>query len=107
MQKKKREQQLKQQLQQQQQQQYVEDKRYSDKRCREDHIALLCQIASNRPDIVKAFMKRTPMWKYIVTKRPDLVNELLKPERLKLIASPEMVRAIVKLDDCIQKHRVT
>lgn len=52
-------------------------------------------------------MKRTPMYKCIATKRPDLVNELLKPERLKLIASPEMVRAIVKLDDCIQKQRRT
>lgn len=50
-------------------------------------------------------MKRTPIYKEIAIKKPELLNELLKPERLKLIASPEMVHAIVKLDDCIRKYR--
>lgn len=48
-------------------------------------------------------MKRTPMYKKIATKRPDLLNELLKPERLQIIASPEMVHSLIKLDDAIRR----
>ena len=47
-------------------------------------------------------MKRTPLYKKISAKRPELINELLKPERLKIIASPEMVHSLIKLDDAIR-----
>lgn len=49
-------------------------------------------------------MKKTPIYREVASKRPELLNELLKPERLKLIATPEMVRAIAKLDDCLRKY---
>ena len=44
------------------------------------------------------------MYKKVATSRPELLNELLKPERIKLIASPEMVHAIVKLDNGLRNY---
>ena len=48
-------------------------------------------------------MKRTSMYKHIAAHRPELLNDLLKPERLKLMAKPEMIRALIKMDKSIQR----
>lgn len=69
----------------------------------EDHIALLCQIIAHRPDIVMGFMKRTPMYKLIANSKPGLLGEVCTPERLKLLAKPEMIKALIKVDKAILK----
>lgn len=68
-----------------------------------DHIALLCQIIAHRPDIVMSFMKHTPMYKLIASSKPGLLREVCTPERLALLAKPEMVKALIKVDKAILK----
>ncbi|KAK8823345.1 hypothetical protein WA577_002266 [Blastocystis sp. JDR] len=70
---------------------------------RDDHIALLCQLIAHRPDVVRAFMKRTPIYKRIAKSRPELLDDLLKPERIRLMGKPEVIRALIKVDKALQK----
>ena len=46
-------------------------------------------------------MKHTPMYKYIVDRKPELLGEVCTPERLKLLARPEVIRALIKVDKAI------
>ena len=48
-------------------------------------------------------MQRTPLYKQIAARKPKLLDELLKPERLRLIGNPEMIRALIRMDNSVQQ----
>ena len=48
-------------------------------------------------------MRRTPIYKQIAARKPELLDELLKPERLRLLGNPEMIRTLIRMDHSIQQ----
>lgn len=50
-----------------------------------------------------SFMKQTPMYKLIANSKPGLLGEVCTPERLAMLAKPEMIRALIKVDKAILK----
>ena len=48
-------------------------------------------------------MRRTPIYKQIADRKPELLDELLKPERLRLLGHPEMIRTLIRMDHSIQQ----
>ena len=48
-------------------------------------------------------MRRTPIYKQIAVRKPELLDELLKPERLRLFGNPEMIRTLIRMDHSIQQ----
>ena len=43
------------------------------------------------------------MYKRIAKTRPELLDDLLKPERIRLLGKPEVIRALIKVDVALQK----
>lgn len=54
-------------------------------------------------------MRRTPIYKQIAARKPELLDELLKPERLRLLGNPEMIRTLIRMDhsihQCLSKRK--
>lgn len=48
-------------------------------------------------------MRRTQIYKQIAARKPELLDELLKPERLRLLGNPEMIRTLIRMDHSIQQ----
>lgn len=48
-------------------------------------------------------MKKTPIYKRIAASKPELLEEFLKPERIRLMGKPEVIRALIKVDVALQR----
>ena len=48
-------------------------------------------------------MKKTKLYKTIERSYPGIIEEVLKPARLQLLASPEMIRSFISMDQAVAK----
>ena len=80
-----------------------------------DHIKILCQIISNRPDIVSSvkkewrcdvqYMKKTFLYQKIDKYYPGMLSKILNPDRLRLLSNPEMIKSLISMDQAVEKIR--